>query len=748
MHSGGERDEDVGETFRRPDRVAQTHDRRVGAKKKKRAPTPFAQDMANNAADETVIEGASGGNEPASTIEDGRSALVRMNGNKKSRVSVGGAEETGGYKSVARHDVRKCGAHLVCDATQQRAEITPDRPRVVRRQGSREAKAELTRLLGDDIWRELSGNGEQRIADMRAIAEWEREPVAIYDSLLEEYGGGGRRVWAADLRQWQTFLRTHLRRLKHHELVQFLDERHTNLAGTFRQKFDEMCRNAGITSWNAGITHQMVGILTRLGETDPNVRRVMLAQRPDIVLPSHTTRRPSKPAPHLAFEAHFPGAYGRVVATRLVEHYKIDTVEALCGAPSPTLDAILSDLVGDVRSLEDKDTPVDGERDRVLRALYELGVELPRAYLMRYHGVYEWEVVRENAHATELLAWQPWLQPGRRISIRYRLRQKAPGLARRGSRLTPSEHKRHGYLQPRVLTQHGHIFLRLTGTVTEYREAMAEAPPTARHSLSSTARTTRSPPSEHEAPARTARAPVCTVLLDGNQLPWLSLPTELHQPKKTLTFAFGRTKRSRDEKVAAVVFQHSVHATPSDPCEPLVWEAALDEYERTTYLGPLAALYACDGLALEVPRSMNTALLAALPERGQHIAVERTAHIDGVALGATVEACVLRCHHKDNDKDGVKTLVDAADIYVEAWTDGHILKFVPASVSERDHKSCRPEVLVAQRIDSPNTGAAFTVCYQMPLVRSLRAQLERLKLALPRALDVQSLNDLVLQMLL
>jgi uncharacterized protein (UPF0276 family) len=61
------------------------------------------------------------------------------------------------------------------------------------------------------VYEELNGDLETRLDDMRAIAVWEREPLAIHGSLMDEYGATYHAVEIAEKQRWQAFVRHHLR---------------------------------------------------------------------------------------------------------------------------------------------------------------------------------------------------------------------------------------------------------------------------------------------------------------------------------------------------------------------------------------------------------------------------------------------------------------------------------------------------------------------------------------------------------
>jgi hypothetical protein len=54
-----------------------------------------------------------------------------------------------------------------------------------------EERSVLEAAVGYGIWEELTGDRETRLSDLRAIASWDKEPIAVYDILMPEYPNEG-----------------------------------------------------------------------------------------------------------------------------------------------------------------------------------------------------------------------------------------------------------------------------------------------------------------------------------------------------------------------------------------------------------------------------------------------------------------------------------------------------------------------------------------------------------------------------
>ena len=84
-------------------------------------------------------------------------------------------------------------------------------------------KAELEALkaeVGQGVWEELAGDDyKTRLTEMREIARWESEPVAIYDTKMEQYTGFTLDVRPEQNQQWQAFVRRYLRGSSRPELL-------------------------------------------------------------------------------------------------------------------------------------------------------------------------------------------------------------------------------------------------------------------------------------------------------------------------------------------------------------------------------------------------------------------------------------------------------------------------------------------------------------------------------------------------
>jgi hypothetical protein len=566
-----------------------------------------------------------------------------------------------------------------------------------------------------DFWvgpeqRELKDSSiTKQLRDLRAIAEWQKEPIAVDNSLMSAYyeladstSEARRRqssMSEAQRRQWQQFVNTYLRRLTRHRLIELIDA--TDLVALVSQRFRTLnARDSLASAWRDAPAEELVNILLEAVETNVSRKKIradILAQGPPIALPSYVTRKLVAPLPDSPLTLYLPIE----IATRL-EDKGVDTVAALRVLSIERRKALM-----DVGRLDTAKAPVNGELDHILRKLYELGVALTPREVWRYHAVYEWAIAKQDAKDTEIAIWRPWLQPGQRVNVR--LHFSGPTDDQQPIARAWREHA--GW------SQGG----RLTGTVLTYRDAT-----TTSHA---------SPPT----------SPQCVILLDADQFPWLTADrTKKARPTKlarTVT-CVGDVKGGA-QTVYEYMRKFSGKRETSVRFRRLKW-TTIESRAEWIRREQLTGIAAPGSICVEAPRAMVDELMLSLAIRGERVLARCRTDFEtyntGTYLDHYSEARVLR---------GGTT--EAGETYLQVWVDGYIIAFVLQwQDSDLSRNLCViPSIASRTRFESRGIRLHIATSYRISLVGSLRAQVRRLETNMPPKIAAHNdLANLVTSMLL
>jgi hypothetical protein len=595
----------------------------------------------------------------------------------------------------------------------------------------------LIELLGDDVYDELSGPDDERVSDMRIIAAWEREP--LIPSSCDVLDGIDGKLTGQERREWQVFLRTHFSRLTLSQLHEFLKAHR----GELHPKLGR--------SWSALMSDridQLRGFMVWLGETDEVARHLMLAQQPHPPIartPPPTTRRP---AADLPLQRYLTNSFGRVFVARAARD-RIHTVGALRDTSTGTLSVILaeSETPSATGATVDRDATVDGPRDRTLKVLCEMGIKLPRLYLLRYHAVYEWAIEQREARDTSVSLWTQWLWPGREVHLKL---SASDGPSAWKTASTPTEFGSNMR------------FVRVRGTVLYHTPASpprgklalhpASSPPSCfappcspsavSNTSSSSASTSSTPRSE---------VPTCTVVLDPHQFSWLPDSVNSRRLDRAVTFAL-ESPTNEATAVSSYMRQKIDGTEPVETFGSIVWSIPRDSPAYATYvlrLGQTPGRTPNEresgggggggGFCIEPPAKMTAALAQSLSTRGLVVLVDRTARRGPSFRSSTVEGRVLRGG----------TFEDGSS-FLQLWVDSHVVTLKSVGVRDRSHTcdSCRLGQLRGEHIEAFGTLAEFTVCYRVSLIGSLRTKIHRLQTQLSHLVGIPDLTKLVADMLL
>ena len=312
------------------------------------------------------------------------------------------------------------------------AEGSSKRKKATTEDQMKEEMAELEKEAGVGVYEELEGDATTRLVDLRAIVDWENQPFEMYDSLMPEYGefykAPHRHVMgAAGHQQLQKLVRRHLRVLDRTQLA--------DLASTMTApRVDGSGRGVTDVWWKDKTSAEILGLLLVAAEINGTFRLELSSRFPDVVLQRHVTRhQPSSKA----LATYFPGEEGAAVLAILNEN-DIETVEQLRTAYSDIVEKLdlawnarmagspyvaeKLNLAWHARMAGSTSAAVgrepNGPADRVLHMLYEAQMTLPIQLVQRHHAVFEWAIAKRNARDTEVALWRPWLQPGKRVTVK------------------------------------------------------------------------------------------------------------------------------------------------------------------------------------------------------------------------------------------------------------------------------------------------------------------------------------------
>jgi hypothetical protein len=729
---------DVGETEIPTEGIARTRERRVIV------PLYNPTCMSHSHRDEHNIDTAQAkysGREKARSPKKSVAAKRKGGGGGRGGERAGGKEK----KATARDlpPKKKSGKRKESKEVKGAGEDVRER-KGKEREGEKvkRERTELEKEVGVGVYAELTGTEEERLVDMRAILNWETEPVSVYDSVMSQYGDFSRDMEVAQHRQWQQFLRTYLKRLTHKELQTYIQ----NLPPTVMSRLRHHVNQYSV--WNHWFDifsfNKLIAPLIAIAEESGEVRQRLLSAQPLILLPSPVVR--VLPAPKLG--ARLDEIFNRRLTSpndillghqffEVLQQRGLETLEKLRDAPDWEVGRAFHEVVPalDVRSLAP-----DGPADRLLRTLYDLGVKLPWHELSRYHAVYEWQVSVQETIDAEFLMWETWLQPGERVTVKMwvwvPVDNAAPfntheiGAFQRLSAIaTYDELPR----EPPPNTQRVWLkrYIQLQGTVVRYNKTVPTSPtPFTLHELATS--------------GQLISSPTCTVTLDDEQFPWRPKSAEkLSVDDRTLTFV-GDSEDSKVD-VRSYMRQHVDDWKLDTPVAPVLW---LERNRRlvTNLTGLKSPEALASGFCIEPPRNMIVAATKSLAIRGQSLLIIRQVTRASIDVEEHVEGRVLDGGVNESTKIP----------FLSIWADGHVLTFAPACVSDGKSipsagscNNCNVPWMTAKRSEASGTADEYDIRYSLSLTAPLRARIQRVETTLPEIFgDYPPLLQLISQMLL
>jgi hypothetical protein len=493
--------------------------------------------------------------------------------------------------------------------------------------------------------------------------------------------------------------------------------------------------------WSEQPKTEILALLLSAAENNPSLREE-LVKAESIPLKSYVVRR----KPTIPFREYFRGQGGTHVLS-VLDKLEIHTREEL---RLSTESSGVIRLQLDLKPAPDlNDRVVDGIEDRRLRMLYEAGAYLPSACLARLHAVYEWAIANKDARDTDVATWKPWLQPGRRVTVKMsrafhgNIRYTEPINMRYEEVHWIAGSTNYHDANRRLIS---HVLLK--GTVISYqpqRRAVSTAPlrSSSSSSSSSSLLATQTAPfnsdetaplNSHEtAPFNSDDMPSCVVRLDRDQFRWLM--SNPHPTDEQLLLEFVSKSQDAIKDVGLYMeTRRDCWYESADPLfAPVSWNVKNAEDVVLVLSGGKPGMTETHGMCIQTPSDMIYKCVSALAHRGDRISVLR--HVILHEATTEVEARVLRATHDDDGKvDGM-----------QVWVDGHVV--ILSLIAHSDTADI--EYLVGRYKESSGTRVAWTITYKAHLVGSLRAQIQRLHKDLPAMLDNYApLADLVADMLL
>jgi hypothetical protein len=497
--------------------------------------------------------------------------------------------------------------------------------------------------------------------------------------------------------------------------------------------------------WEDASTSDIRALLLTVTADQANVREALLQSKPEISLrPVVTRRKPMRET----LRDYFHGEDGASLL-HVMDEFGIHTPAELRASSVKARSAL--GLPGYLRELTKR--PVDGTEDRKLRLLYNAGLRMPQEYLERLHAVYEWVIAKQDARDRQVAIWEPWLQPGRRVTLIL------SGLIDKKSRETREALRWGEHSVSDIAEEESeanvddddnddeeevprHAFLK--GTVVAYypsSSASESSMSASSVSVSSTSSSPTAPPRSIEINYRFAE---CQVLLDANQFPWFPKSRRPGAKDRKVMFV----SESADDKrgVAWRVNQGTLEDTPFSSVS---WEARKVEDEKKKKGNETVANYLLGfqstqaRLSIAVPDDLTSNLIQGLAERGAHVLVKReySTLVFNNRTTSYAEGHILRAIRVAGRTEGL-----------EVWADGHVLQFQSCRIRTPTSPFCVRSIiedLVATRSDYTTDTQRASVTYSLQLVGSLRATLQRLEAELHKPFhSYQSLIDLVGEMLL
>jgi hypothetical protein len=613
----------------------------------------------------------------------------------------------------------------------------------------------VTQHLGETVRDEIEelaawplfSTSEKRNAIMRQILAWEtEEPLRVgYWRLSADPNV----MDAAETRQWQTLIRTYLRRLSDEQLHAKIAKTPALLAQLIykpaKSSLDTGSDESDRRKLLALSLPNLLGMVLQAGELDVRVRAYFLEDRPDIRRSAYAP--PARPSPLPTIDAYIDDAIRQnVVPPRdvserqaVVSYLKeldITTPRRLAALPSssPILGKMSLCLIGECKA----------GHDMWSRIRYTLKLPLSSLQLVRYHRSYVLDAEQKRTRVAELVCWEETFRDSlsRGDPVNLRIEFEDGRIRHTKSReyipyrpLTP--------MDPVVDTQRkGKSSVIVRGRIVDYR------------GTTNAGGTIGIGTEDTEEASLQNRDVKVTIEIDTNQFPWLDGHVVSAQDR---TFVATPSPQSTDPWLDGHVVSaqdRTFVATPSPQSTDLQWyvDWTGDNDDIKTEEETYARMFRLLGsrpdnvsrrypaisdvcASIQPPVDMIRRLTLALAQVGERLEVQRTPLLVGASANtSTIEGRIL-----GGTRDG-----DA----VWVWADGHVVEFSSPHLNPRAIHHANIGDLVGTRRESPLTPSMYDIRYTTPLIGTTAARIDLMRRSVPYSLQqVPGLINIVASML-